>query len=151
MKKENLKKTKEQKEELRLTAVKLINKGWLKKTEVSEMLDISYSALLKRNSIYKKKGRKGLKASSKNGGRPKKKDNNLTNKEKEIFEKILLQEPRNAYKVSKKLKNYPLDFWLRTLKLMQEVIKKNILKKSKRMEGKRNSEGNVIHKSTTNI
>ena len=50
------------------------------------MLDISYSALLKRNSIYKKKGRKGLKASSKKWWRPKQKDNNLTNKEIEIFE-----------------------------------------------------------------
>lgn len=131
MEKENLKKTKEQKEELRLTAVKMVTKGWLKKTKVSKILNISYAALINWCRIYEKKGKKGLKASSKKWGRPKQKDNNLTNKEKEIFEKILLQEPRNAHKVSKKLKNYPLDFWLRTLKLMQEVIKKAFWKNLK--------------------
>ncbi len=46
MKKENLQKTKEQKEEIRLTAVKMVKKGWLKKTEVSKILDISYTALI---------------------------------------------------------------------------------------------------------
>lgn len=132
MKKDNLKKNKEQKEEIRLTAVKLVRKGWLKKTEVSEILDISYPALLNWCSIYKKKGKKWLKSNYKKWWRPKQKDNNLTNKEKEIFEKILLQEPRNAYKVSKKLKKYPLDFWLRTLKLMQEVIKKAFWKNLKK-------------------
>jgi len=123
MKKENIKKTNGEKEELRLCAVKMIVKGGMKKIDVKKILDVHYSSLVEWHNTYKKWWWKALKTSKNSWWRPKKENNNLTKKEQEILEKVVLKEPREAKTVAKKLKNLPLDFGLRTLKVIQAVVK----------------------------
>jgi transposase len=54
MRKENIKKTKAEKEELRLCAVKMIVKGGASKKEVEKILGVHYTSLVERHNLYKK-------------------------------------------------------------------------------------------------
>ena len=124
MKIENIKKTRSQKEETRKIAVNLITKGWLKKTEIARILWVSYQSVVKRHNAFKKWGKKGLSAWKNKGWRPKKADENLTNQEEKILEKVISKSPNET-------KQLWLDFGLWTIKIMQEVVKKLFQKELK--------------------
>lgn len=124
MKKENLSKTAQEKENMRILAVNMVVEGKLKKKVVSDMLWVHYNTIIKRVSLHKKWWKRSLKTKQTKWGRPKSKDNNLTTREKKIMIRILQWEPRDVQELH-------LDFGLWTIKIIQTVVHKVIGKKLK--------------------
>lgn len=102
--------------DLRKIAVKLCLKGQLSIREISKITWLWESTIHYWKWVQKKKWWRWLKGKKRNGWRPKKGDNNLTKKEKEILVSVISQEPRETGKLM-------LDFWLRTIKYIQHAIK----------------------------
>lgn len=104
-------------EVIRIQAVKLFVKGYMKKKDICELLEISMTSLYERIRIHKEKWYRWLKAKSwKNKGRPEKVENKLTNKQKKILVRVISQEPRKTGKLM-------LNFGLWTIKYVQHAIK----------------------------
>lgn len=127
--KTNRGKNKEHLAEMRIKAVKLVVKGKVKVETVVEIMGIGRSTLYYRIGVYKKKGRRWLKAKKWVWWRKKKKDNNLTNKEKEALSVVISWEPRET-------KNLMLDFGLRTVKYVQHAVKVLFKKEIKRWKAR---------------
>lgn len=116
-------------ENLRRIAVKLCLKGKLSIKEISKITGLGESTIYYRKWVQKKKGRKWLRGKTRNWGRPRKKSNNLTKKEKEILVSVISQEPRETGKLM-------LDFWLRTIQYVQHAIKTLFKKEVKRRKAR---------------
>ena len=112
---EVLKLSRQEKENLRFQAVKLIKKGY-SKSETAKILDVTLTSVCKWWKIYKEKGLKWLKYKKAKWWRPKKDNNKLTSYEKKVLVKVLSKEPRETKKLM-------LDFWLWTVKYVQHAIK----------------------------
>lgn len=101
---------------IRKTAVNLVKKGKLSPEKVIELMDLSRNSIYKRLKLYKEWWEKALEPKKWKWWRPKKDDSNLTDKEIKSLIKVLDCEPR-------KCKQLHLDFWLRTIKVIQYTIR----------------------------
>lgn len=124
MKTQNIKKTRLEKENIRLLLVKSVLKGKMKVKDASLMFDVNYYTACGRCRIAKTQWIKALKSKKNKWWRPVKKSNNLTLKEEHIITQILEWEPREC-------KELHIDFWLWTIKLIQDLIDKIIGKQLK--------------------
>ncbi len=124
MKTQNIKKTRLEKENIRLLLVKSVLKGKMKIKDASIMFDINYYTACRRCRTAKIQWIRVLKSKTNKWWRPAKKWNNLTPKEEHIITQILGWEPRAC-------KQLHIDFWLWTIKLIQDLIDKIIGKQLK--------------------
>lgn len=125
MKKKNkiLSLPRQEKENIRYQAIKLIKKGY-SKTEISKILWVHFKSVYKWHKIYKEKGLQWLAYKKAKWWRPKKEDNKLTPYQKKVLVKVLSKEPRETKKLM-------LDFWLWTVKYVQYAIKELFWKNMK--------------------
>jgi transposase len=124
MKKNNRALSHEVLEDIRIRSVKMVVKSRISNKEVCEIMEIGISSLSLWMKLYREGGWKALKSKKDPGGRPKDPKKNLTEREMQQLEKILLQEPRD-------IKQLKLDLALWTSALIGEVVRKIFFKKLK--------------------
>lgn len=115
MKTTNIKKNRIEKQNTRLLLAKSVIKGKMKLIDAAQCFWVNYCTASKRCRIARLKWFSALNAKKNTGWRPKKKNNNLTPIEKKSLEVIINKEPREYTQMQ-------LDFWLRTIKIIQKLI-----------------------------
>lgn len=111
-------------ETIRKTAVKLSLEKIMSDKKVAEIMWTTPQSICYWKSAYEEWWRKALVAKEDKWGRPKDEKKNLTAKEMKKLDKLLCCEPREH-------KQLRLDFWLRTIKVIIELIKVKFDKKLK--------------------
>jgi transposase len=124
MKKHNIQKTREEKEFIRCTAVKMLVKGVMTRWKIVKFYAISYTALKNREKRYKKWWMKALRAKKNKGWRPKDESKNLTNKEKKLLQDTLKYEPSLLWWMFAELSLWTIDVIIMVIKhLFEKDIK----------------------------